>query len=752
VTDDYTGPSVPEGDDFTETAKKKVLQHLETRLADCSERMRLIWERASENQKFQRGGEHQWDPADWKARRETHRPTFSFKDVALAVRAVSGREITSREVATFKPRADEDDQVAAVLREWDRDRLQEANSEQVYSDAFRSLLTESYSWTQWRMKYDESPQGRMEHKALASWEMVWDPTSRGKNLLDREWDAWGGYISIDEYLMMFPDQKERLKKQSRLDKMGFGDPKQQQTSRYPWLHRSKNSLPFYNKSHREVFAIDYEWRERAPAYDVLVPPGIPPSSTSPEDLDQLIQQDQQAQAAYQRQVQEAQATGQDPSQVPAPPPLQLPDKELKRLSEADWEAFQGAYEDFLAQHPEALLAQPEGLPGMAAAQGPPQGYAALELDPAPSAMGPADGIYRWRFRRAIVVAREIVKQVEIKEGAFTRQCMTANPFKQPEGTDYDGLVDDMKDAARTKNYVTSMGVSLLQRSHKNTIVYAPGYFDDESDAEKRFAMPSAMIKGGALAAKDPDWLTKGLREFETNTYPQGMDKWLEVLDTAVWRPTGLNPQTIGSLPDARRVSGTVFSALQGAPMVVLAELFDSLRLLKKTDGRLRLAMTQAYYTPEDVKAVVGQDLAQYVPDKEHWGQLTERQIVVEVGPAGESAKEEAWDYGSRQGTWDKMVESGKMPMKTYVKMIPDKWLTQSDKQEWLAWLQEQEEAGKQPPPPKPVQVTAAFKDIAAFSPQAGQTVLEKLGDLPEQQQPPGAGNGAPPTGPGGQNG
>jgi hypothetical protein len=102
VSDDYEGPSAPEGDDFTETAKKEILDHLEARLADCSDRMRLIWDRARENQKFQRGGEHQWDPADWKARRETQRPTFTFKDVALAIRGRRGGRRES--AAVVQPR------------------------------------------------------------------------------------------------------------------------------------------------------------------------------------------------------------------------------------------------------------------------------------------------------------------------------------------------------------------------------------------------------------------------------------------------------------------------------------------------------------------------------------------------------------------------------------------------------------------------------------------------------------------------
>ncbi|HVR11147.1 MAG TPA: hypothetical protein VMW75_24095, partial [Thermoanaerobaculia bacterium] len=130
--DDYEGPQSPEPQDFTETAKKKVLDHLEARLGDAGKWIETIWDRAKSNELFLKGGEHQWDKADWKARRETNRPTFSFQDCTLAVRAVSGREITNREVATYKPRADEEDGAAAALREWDRDRLQEANSEQVY--------------------------------------------------------------------------------------------------------------------------------------------------------------------------------------------------------------------------------------------------------------------------------------------------------------------------------------------------------------------------------------------------------------------------------------------------------------------------------------------------------------------------------------------------------------------------------------------------------------------------------------------
>lgn len=712
---EYEGISA-DSEEFIETAKKKVLQHLEDRIQEAGKWIEPIWRRAKENQQFVKGGEHQWDKADWKARKDTKRPTFSFQDIKLAVAGVSGREITSREVATYKPRQDEAAKVAEVLREWDRFCLQEAGSEQVDSKAFRQLLIENYSWTQWRMVYDESPQGRMEHKPLRLWEMLWDPTAREKNLTDRMWDAWGGYIGIDEYLMMFPKEKDRIHESSRLDKMGFGDPKQQPTSRYPWLHRSKNA--FYNSKHREVFAIDYEWKERAPAYDVLVPPGIPPSSTSVEDLQAIVAQQQQAQQAAQQ--------PQDPSQggQPPPQPPPFPDAEIKRLSAAEYKQFQLDYADFLEQQPD-LARQ-------------------LQLDPVAPANGPADGVYRWRYRRAIVVARRVVKLDDIKESDFTRQCMTAAPYEQPEGTDYIGLVDDMKDPARLKNYLTSMGVSLLQRSHKNAMIYQPGFFDDEADAEKRMSMPFAMIKAGAGAANTPtapNGLLSGLRELETNVYPQGMDKWIETADVAVWRATGLNPQTLGSLPDARRVSGTVFSALQGAPMVVLAEMFDSLRLQKKTAGRLRLKMTECYYTPQDLKVVVGDFLSQFVPDEEHWRTLSERRIIIEEGPVHDSQKEEAWELEANQSTWSKLVEANQMPMDIFVDMIPDRWLPQAMKQRWHEWLDEKKQSGNQPPPPKPPTEVINFKDVAAANPEAASTMLQRGQLLPPQA--PGGGGATP---------
>jgi hypothetical protein len=701
----YEDPQETDPDDLIETAKKKVLKHLEERISDAAKWIEPMWRRAEENQRFKNEDRYQWDPADYKARRDSKRPIFTMRDIKLAVSGVSGREITARDVATFKPRQDEDAKTAEVWREWDRYCLQEANSEQMDSEAFRKLFIENYAWTQWRMNYDESPQGRMENETLDIWDMLWDPTARKKNLLDRMWDAWGGYIGIDDYLMMLPKEQDRIKELEHMDKMGFGDPKQKPTSRWPWLHRTKGN--YFSTKHREVFAIDYEWKERAPAYDVLVPPGISPSSVSPEDLQDLLQQQQQAQQAqqqYEMAMQQAQATGQDTSQLqPPPPPPPLPAPEMKRLSEDDFRQFELDYADFLSSQPDVAEQ--------------------LQLDPTPAYNGPADGVHRWRFRRALVVGRRIVKMWELKEGQFSRQCMTAVPYDRPEGRDFIGLVDDMKDAARFKNYLYSMGVSLLQRSHKGTMIYKPGYFDDEADAEKRLAQPFAMIKAGAQAD-----LENGIRELETNTYPQGFDKWLAEADTAVWRTSGMNPQTLGSLPDARRVSGTVFSALTSASMVVLAEFFDSLRLQKKTAGRLRMRMTQVYFTTQDVQAVVGDFLAQFVPDEEHWQNISERQIIVEEGPAGESDKEEAWDFGTRQGSWDKLLAEGKMPLEVYVSMIPDRWLPQSMKQKWLQWADDENKPPAPKPPAPPVE-SINYKDVAATNPTAADAMLQR-GGLP----------------------
>lgn len=72
--------------------------------------------------------------------------------------------------------------------------------------------------------------------------------------------------------------------------------------------------------------------------------------------------------------------------------------------------------------------------------------------------------------------------------------------------------------------------------------------------------------------------------------------------------------------------------------------------------------------------------------------MLRRDVIVEEVLSTKSEQEAAWDYGSRQGTWEKLLMSQLMPPEIFVKLIPSSWLAEPDKKVWIEYLRQQQAA------------------------------------------------------------
>jgi len=247
------------------------IEHFEKRIASSSEFCTTAWDTAQENQRFVDGGEHQWDAEDYKARKDTKRPAFSMNDIALAINNFSGKEITTRFMPTALPRSPEDGPFSNICRETMRAIRDRSFAEQTESDKFRDLGIEGYAFIEWSPDYLEDPlTGRLKPEGVDLWEMMWDPTSRQQCLLDREWDARGKWISLEEFLGLFPDKRDVALAQLNSSHDGWVNEAERNITRWPWLYRSKGK--YVDPQRREVFVADYQYRVKEPGYVVFVPP------------------------------------------------------------------------------------------------------------------------------------------------------------------------------------------------------------------------------------------------------------------------------------------------------------------------------------------------------------------------------------------------------------------------------------------------------------------------------------------------
>lgn len=672
------GPEEATLEQVKPTHEEEILKHFNRRIAgDAKDVCARYWERSAENHRFLRGGENQWDKEDWAERRKSKRPTFTMNDVKLAVNAFSGREITARFQQLVLPSEKTDQGWAEVLTEAIRQVRTRCFAEHVESDKIRDQAIEGVAVTDWRIDYLESSRGKIVVDGPDLWDYIWDPTAKRMCYVDREWDGLGRFLSLDEYVSWFPGD-ERADVLSELNNVvdpGFGVSPESNIARWPWLYRAGGG--YYDRKRRQIFVVDYQWREREPLYLVEMAP-----------LDEEVQALMQA-------AQEAKAAG-----MPAPSP---PKSKRIEMSEEEFLAAKDYYAFEVRQGLRSM--SPQTLPFV----------------------GPRDGLFRWKYRKAIIGGNRVISEEDIPERRFTRIVTTGMPFKAFEGTDYDGIVEDMKDPQRFKNHMISLGASYVARGPKMPLFYEPGAFEDSDEAiGRKLSTPFAAIR----------MKRGGITKFQAGSdiqMPTWLPQFMELADQATWRTLGMNPQTLGQVGDMRRITSGVMDSVQGAADVVLSYMKDSQRLARKLTGELILSMIAARWSRDDLADVVGAEKAQLIPPEQEleannrarWRELLQRDVFIEEVPASKSERERMWEYFSRQGTIDKMVFAQMAPPQIMVEMIPEGWIEQRTRTRWMNWLDAR--FPDQPPPPAPPPGEEEEEEEQEEHPEEGAT-----GGEPEQ--------------------
>ena len=239
----------------------KIEEEFHLCMKSAVEPSREQWSKSAENHKFVRGRpEDQWQRDDLRDREETSRPSLAISDVTLAVGVVSGKEVTSRDVATFQPRGVEDRGWISTLREVDRYNLEATDAAVRESDAFRDLIIGGLSCVDISDGIGTTAaMWQTEMTVCPAHGLIWDSSSKEGGLTDREWDAFGKYVSIDEAMLVIPEErKKEIEDLVRISDEGG------RVDSFPWL--SMNEGMWFDKGKRNIFMSDYQWRELQPAW------------------------------------------------------------------------------------------------------------------------------------------------------------------------------------------------------------------------------------------------------------------------------------------------------------------------------------------------------------------------------------------------------------------------------------------------------------------------------------------------------
>lgn len=217
---------------------------------------------------------------------------------------------------------------------------------------------------------------------------------------------------------------------------------------------------------------------------------------------------------------------------------------------------------------------------------------------------------------------------------FIWQCITGERDKV-KGRFF-GLIHVMRDPQMWANKWLSQTLHILNTTAKGGIIAELDAFEDQRDAEEKWAQPDTIVwaADGALSGQKPKIVPKTGQGFT-----DGHVQLMQFAITAIRDCTGINLELLGQ--QDQNQPGILEAQRKQAGMTVLATLFDSLRRFRKNVGHIRLFYIQNYFSDGRLVRVAGPLAAKAVPlikDKT-FGRYD---VIIDDAPTSPNQKEANW--------------------------------------------------------------------------------------------------------------
>lgn len=150
----------------------------------------------------------QWKMEDWSILRRDNRSAITMNRTGVMLDVVAGLEIQNRMVPTAFPRemnaddARKSEYLNGIL-DWQRD---DADYDEVESEAFGDLLTCGMGWTDTTLDYEEEEDGELKKLALDPLRCRWDPGCMRKNLKGSDWRMYIMDMKKSAFNRKWPDK------------------------------------------------------------------------------------------------------------------------------------------------------------------------------------------------------------------------------------------------------------------------------------------------------------------------------------------------------------------------------------------------------------------------------------------------------------------------------------------------------------------------------------------------------------------
>ena len=242
------------------------------------------------------------------------------------------------------------------------------------------------------------------------------------------------------------------------------------------------------------------------------------------------------------------------------------------------------------------------------------------------------------FKRCFAASQSILETSLIEVEDFTYKAMTGKRDRNKNW--WYGLTRPMIDPQKWANKLFSQLLHIMRTNAQGGLMAEEDFPLDVRKFEESWADPSAItyVKKGSLSngpGMSPKWVQK-----PTATYPQGMDRLMEVAVEGIRDTTGVNEEMLGSAE--RDQPGVLEMQRKQQAFGILNAFFDSKRRYHKMQGRL-LLKTIALYMPQDKLVRVtfssgetqGPQYVKLAMSKD----AMEYDVIVDEAPAGPNQKQ-----------------------------------------------------------------------------------------------------------------
>ncbi len=195
--DPYFGPEDDLDDD------QRILKEIKTNIRKAKDHLSDWFNEARNAYDYFAG--NQWEEEDLQKLRDERRPAIVFNRIPRVINAIAGLEIENRQEVVYTPREQGDAIASEVLTgaaEWVRDQCDAEDEE---SQAFKDALQVGIGWTETRLDYETDPDGAIIIERVDPMEMLWDITSKKRNLDDARWVAREKKYTKKDFKSIWPD-------------------------------------------------------------------------------------------------------------------------------------------------------------------------------------------------------------------------------------------------------------------------------------------------------------------------------------------------------------------------------------------------------------------------------------------------------------------------------------------------------------------------------------------------------------------